>query len=236
MSDEFRIIVNFDDAVGNDVQTTFADITGINSELEHGMRKLLAHFPSLKRPKIYMVAGLEQNVVVTDSTLSLSADKYMGADYPLYKDCFYDYERIGMMRERIVPDYLLGFMTANFPFQGNDAMLLDRMLYAGKLRYILSQLIPNRPKWDYVGYIQYQYEWCEKHEAEIWQLIDQNQYLLKPDAYNTDEFFRSFRCTSPLSDSSPDRVGVWLGYRLVDAYMKNHKQTTWQELINKTEL
>jgi hypothetical protein len=219
-----------------DEQAKFADIKAINEELSYGMETLLAEFPSLKQPKIYMhVSGLNQNVIVTDEILSLSADKYLGADYPLYQDFFYDYQRQLMSLDRIVPDYLLGFMMANFPFEGNNEILLDQMLYEGKLRYILSCLIPVREVWEYVGYTKEQFSWCKDHESKIWKTILQNQHLFTPNYVTTSQYLKEAPYTASLPTESPGKVGIWLGYRIIASYMEKHPQTTMLELINKTD-
>jgi len=219
-----------------DEQTKLADIRSINEELAEGMKTLLAEFPSLKQPKIYMhVSGLNQNVIVTDNILSLSADKYLGADYPLYQDFFYDYQRKLMSTDRIVPDYLLGFLMANFPFEGNGEVLLDRMLYEGKLRYILSRLLPHRESREYVGYSQEQYRWCLDRQAKIWQLVLENQHLFQPNYIVTSQYLKEAPYTQSLPMESPGRVGIWLGYQIILSYMKNHTNTSLQALMKKTD-
>ncbi|MDR0835245.1 MAG: gliding motility protein GldB, partial [Tannerella sp.] len=159
-----------------DEQEKFTDISSINQELADGMAVLLQHFPALKQPELYFhVSGLNQNVIVTDDLLSISADKYMGVDYPLYQDFFYDYQRQLMSPDRIVPDALLGFLTANFHFKGKHEILLDNIVYQGKLRYFISQLLPERKIWEYVGYNAEQYAWCSSNEARIWKFILENK-------------------------------------------------------------
>jgi hypothetical protein len=215
-----------------DEQEKMINITGINKELAYGIKTLLINFPALKQPRIYMhVSGLNQNVVVTDDVLSLSADKYMGADYPLYQDFFYDYQRQLMTPERIVPDYILGFMTANFPFKGNNEILLDRILYEGKLRYILSLLLPGRKIWENVGYSKEQYQWCIDHEAKIWTLILENKHLFTPDYRVAERYIKPAPYTAFLPVEAPGRVGVWLGFRIVCSYMKNNPHTSFCELM-----
>jgi hypothetical protein len=217
-------------------QEKLADITGINKELASGMELLFRHFPSLKQPRIYMhVSGLSQNIVVSDSVLSLSADKYLGADYPLYQDYFYDYERHLMTPERIVPDYLLGFLMANFPFKGNNEILLDKMLYEGKLRYILSCLLPEREIQEYVAYNEEQYHWCKTHEVKIWKLILENKHLFAPDFHVSEQYIKPAPHTASLPAESPGRVGVWLGFQIVRSYMKNNSRTSWAELMEAND-
>jgi hypothetical protein len=219
-----------------DEQTKLADINSVCEELAGGMKILLAEFPSLKQPKIYMhVSGLNQNVIVTDDILSLSADKYLGADYPFYQDYFYEYQRQLMSPDRIVPDYLLGFMMANFPFEGNEKVLLDRMLYEGKLRYILSRLLPRRKTWEYVGYTQEQYSWCMDRQSKIWQILLENQHLFQPNYIVTSQYLKEAPYTPSLPTESPGRVGIWLGYRIIHSYMENHPQVSLQALVKMTD-
>ena len=219
-----------------DQQVKFQDISELNKELSSGMEILLENFPMLKQPKIYMhVSGLNQNVIVTDEILSISADKYLGADYFLYQDHFFDYQRQLMSPDRVVPDYLLGFMMANLPFIGNADRLLDRILYEGKLRYILSQIIPNRKDWEYVAYNKEQYNWCLTNQARIWKSILEKQHLFQSDYLITSQYVNDAPYTVALPMESPGRVGIWIGYRIIDSYMKNHPKTSLQELMNITD-
>ena len=78
------------------------------------------------------VSGFNQNVLVGDSLLSLSIDKYMGKDYPLYQDFFYDSQKLKMQRGLVVPDYLAGWLMSEYPFAGKENVLLDRMIYEEK--------------------------------------------------------------------------------------------------------
>ena len=217
-------------------QEKFVDISKINKELSDGFHILLQHFPQIKPFKIYIhVSGFNQNVVVTDDIISLSTDKYLGSDYPLYQDFFYDYQRQLMTPERIVPDYLLGFLMANFPFAGDNDVLLDRMLYEGKLRYILSQLLPKRYEWEYVGYDKDQYKWCVKHQSLIWKTILENHHLFTGNFLITNQYLTEAPNTAYLPAESPGRVGIWLGFQIITSYMKQNPKTSRKELMEFTD-
>ena len=74
-----------------DAITQYDSVEDIEKSLGYGFAYLKENFPSMQIPAIYMhVSGFNQNVLVGDSLLSLSIDKYMGKDYPLYQDFFYD--------------------------------------------------------------------------------------------------------------------------------------------------
>jgi hypothetical protein len=220
----------------NDELKVMNDISLFNSELSQGFHVFSEHFPLVKHPQVYMhVSGLNQNVIVTDEILSLSADKYLGSDYPLYQEFFYDYQRQLMSPDRIVPDYLLGFMMANFPFKGNEDILLDRILYEGKLRYLLSRLLPDRQIWEYVAYNKEQYMWCSNNQSQIWKTILENQHLFTANYLTTAQYLKEAPHTAFLPVESPGRAGIWLGYQIIIAYMKQNPNTSLQQLMEITD-
>lgn len=217
-------------------QERFVNIQTLTDEVAHGLNVFLNEFPNIKRPQVYLhVSGLNQSVIVSNEILSLSADKYLGADYPLYERFFYDYQRQVMSRERMSPDYLLGFMMANLPFRGEADVLLDRILYEGKLRYILSQLLPHRQDWEYVGYSEAQYAWCASHQKRIWKTILENRHLFAGNYQITDQYLKEAPHTPFLPVESPGRVGIWLGYRIITSYMKKNPDTGFRELMELTD-
>ena len=219
-----------------DEQEKFVNLTEINKELSKGLYVFLHQFTQITPPKVYIhVSGFSQNIIVTDSILSLSADKYLGSDYPIYQDFFNDYRLQMMSPDRIVPDYLLGFMMANLPFTGDEDVLLDQILYEGKLRYILLQLLPKRQVWEYVGYDKKQYEWCSRHQSLIWKTILENHHLFTADYLTTIQYLKEAPHTAFLPVESPGRVGIWLGFQIISAYMKQKPDTDWRELMKFTD-
>ncbi len=217
-----------------DEQHFFLNTEEYEKELSIGFRILLNKFPEIKLPQIGMhVSGLNQNIIVTDSFLSLSADKYLGSDYPLYQQFFYDYQLKLMSPERVVPDYLLGFLMSRFIFKGNEDVLLDRMLYEGKLRYILSLLLPERQIWESVAYSEEEWNWCVKNEDKIWKTILQQKQLYTQDYLITSQYINEAPHTTPLTASSPGRVGIWVGYRIISSYMENNMEISVSELLKK---
>jgi hypothetical protein len=217
-------------------QDSLNDISEINHELSKGLTVFFEQFPQVKPTKVFLhVSGLNQSIIVTDDILSLSADKYLGANFPLYQSFFYDYQRQLMTQDRIVPDYLLGFLMANFPFKGDEDMLLDRILYEGKLRYALSRLLLDRQVWEYVGYNKEQYLWCSDNQSQLWKTILENQHLFTANYLTTTQYLKEAPNTAFLPTESPGRVGVWLGYQIVIAYMKQNPHISLLQLMEMTD-
>lgn len=89
----------------HDAEEKFKDLGWVEEKLTKGFKRLKKEVPALFVPHFYaQIAALNQSVVVGDSILGFSIDKYMGADYPLYKRFYYDYQCRSMEPDRIVPD------------------------------------------------------------------------------------------------------------------------------------
>jgi len=219
-----------------DEQQIFADVATVEDELEAAFRRLRQDFPEWQYPAVYLhVSGLYQNVVVGDSILSLSADKYLGADYPLYARFFYDYQLAAMAPERLAPDMLLGFLMTNLPFQGRTDVLLDRMLYEGQLRYLLSQLLPRRKTHEYLAYNEKQHAWCHKYRKRIWKTILENHDLFQTNPVAVQQYLTDAPYTAALPVESPPRAGVWVGFQIISSYMQRHPTTSLSELMRQTD-
>lgn len=203
-----------------DAINRFDSPTGIEEDLGNGFAWLKVNFPGMQIPAVYMhVSGLNQNILVGDSLLSLSIDKYMGKDYPLYQEFFYDYQREKMQETHIVPDYLAGWLMAEYPFQGNENVLLDRMIYEGKINYLLRQALPELKPEVLPGYTEAALNWCTENESNLWKAIINRKHLYTPDHLVTAKYFEDTPSTF-LSSDAPGNIGVWLGGQIIDKYMK----------------
>jgi hypothetical protein len=213
-----------------------ADISGIERQLADGVHILQSEFDSIRIPPFYMhVSGLHRNVIVTENFISLSADKYLGSDYAPYRRFFYDYQLRRMTPDRVAPDYLLGLLLTTFPFRGDSDRLLDRMLYEGQIRYLLSKLIPACSDAEIVGYSDEQEAWCRENESRIWAVMLREKHLYTADAFVVQKYMDDAPFTSFLSDRSPGRAGVWIGYRIVQAYMKRNAGMSVRQLMQQTD-
>jgi hypothetical protein len=184
------------------------------------MKSLL---PDIQIPAIYFhVSGLQQNFIVADSLISCSIDKYLGADFPLYQDYFYDYQLRNMTSSRMVNDYLTVWLKSENPFQGRDNVLLDRMIYEGKILYVMAAIFENIAYKDMMNLPDKEYDWLNNNESALWTTIIQRKHLYTPDIVTTEKYFLLSPATF-LADDAPGNIGSFLGYRIVQSYMRNTK-------------
>ncbi len=198
----------------------FADVSSIEKALGAAFAYLKAEWPALQVPAVYMhVSGLNQNVLVGDSLLSLSIDKYLGSAYPLYQEFFYDYQLRKMKPDYVAPDYLRAWLLSEFPFEGKETVLLERMIYEGKIIYLLQQALPETSPDVLFGYAPAESEWCTKNERALWRTILERKQLYTPDLLTTAKYFEEAPARF-LSEDAPGNLGRWLGWRIVSLYME----------------
>ena len=217
-----------------DALRCYEEVGELEDQLSAAFAFLKREIPDMQVPAVYMhVSGLNQNVLVGDSLLSLSIDKYLGADYPLYQDYFYAPQRMRMTPQQVAPDYLIGWLMAEYPFEGNERILLDRMVYEGKLRYAVCRAL-DQPLSAPMLFLPEVERWCEAHEAEMWQQIVERKQLYTPDQLTTDSYFDEMVSPFPESDA-PGNVGVWIGYRIVKRYMEESGATLREMLTTDAQ-
>lgn len=238
-----RMCAYFSDSVlvrlMEDADSVFRDMSPIEKELDEGFKGLEKEVPSLPLPRVYsQISALNQSVVVADSLLGFSLDKYMGADYPLYKRYYYPYQRRFMSPERIVPDCLIFYLLGQYPFpweEGHRA-LFDIMMYRGKIAWIVEHVFDADGSGEFsLGYTKEEREWCAGNEELLWNRMSEENQLLSTDPM----VIRAYISPNPgdvfFKQHTPPSVGVWLGMRLTDKWMKEHKDMTVGQLLEKTD-
>lgn len=182
-------------------------------------------------PRIYtQVCVLNESIVISDSLVGVGLDKYLGADYPLYKDYYYAYQRRTMERSQIVPDILFYYLGDQYGDHENRT-LLQRMVFAGKIHWVIAHLL-NKPLYEEMKFTGERRVWCISHEREVWQWLKENNMLQTTDWVRIMELMDPRECTVFFGPEASDQVGLWLGGQIVDSYMKRNKNIQWQELLH----
>ena len=243
--DEYRIndkmLAYFSDTtlikLMHDAEAKFKSVDDIEKKLTNGFVRLKKEVPSLPVPRFYtQISALNQSIVVSDSIVGISIDKYMGEDYPLYKDYYYKHQRSSMKPDRIVPDCFVFYLLSLYPHTWpTHHTLLDVMMHRGKIYWIVSNILGYKSFYEQMGYNKEEKQWCAKHKLELWNQIIERGHLEEKDPM----LIRSYMQTNPyipiMGKDTPPAIGVWVGIHLIDAYMKMHKEMTYEELLNTTD-
>ncbi len=217
----------------NECLTQYAVISKIEKDLTEAFKRAKVFFPKNDAPQIYfhVSAGANPDAILFDNNIAISIDNYLGADFYLYKNTVYDYLRYNMRREKITSDIITIWLASNFPFIRQNNLLIEEMLYRGKILYLLSVLLPEEKEEILMGYSLEQWEWCKQREADFWLYMIENKHLFSTEGRLVVKYLNDAPFTSFFSDESPGRVGVFVGWQIVESYMRNNPQITPLQLV-----
>ena len=128
-----------------EVENQYADINDLNKELTLAFKELQKLLPDMSVPVVYtQIGALTQSIIVGDSTLGISLDKYLGADYPLYSHYYPEDQRRQMKRQMIVPDCMSFYILSKYPLHEADTAMDVRRQHMGKIQWVVNKVTKKR--------------------------------------------------------------------------------------------
>ena len=217
-------------------QTLFANVDSLQETLNMGFSRLHFLYPEWEIPTLYLfVSGFNSSVMYYENIMGVGVDMYLGSDYPYYNQVVYDYQKQTMRKACVAGDVLSMYLAYHISYNSEYNRLLEQMIFRGKQLFLLAQLLPNEPVWEVIGYSKEQWDWCEQYEQAIWNRIMQKRDLFKTESNVLSSYMNDGPFTAEVTQDSPGRLGVWVGWRIVDSYMRNNKDVTLRELMNEND-
>jgi hypothetical protein len=168
--------------------------------------------------------------------MSISLDKYLGVGYKYYQMLRTPaYIERNMHPAKIPSDVMLAYAMTEFEYKPLTDHLLSQMLYYGKIHLFLDAMMPEEPdslKW---GYTQKQLDWCIKNEQKMWLVLVDEKALFSSSYKEINRYINPGPFTPAFPKYSPGGVGQWIGYRIVESYLKKNPQVTLQTLMDEND-
>ncbi len=223
------------------VRITFADIADIQQPLNAAFARLTYLYPTITLPTItFFVSGFNASILYFEEEtpqpithIAVGVDMYLGSDYEYYNRVVYNYQKHMMRKECIPADIVSTYLFHHFPYTSTKSRLLENMIYRGKILYVLSLLFPGESRGEIIGYTSSQIKWAEYYEAEIWKMMMDKKDIFSTEPMVLTSYLNDGPFTSEISQESPARLGIWIGMRICESYMKNNPHVTIQELLQE---
>jgi uncharacterized protein YjaZ len=110
------------------------------------------------------------------------------------------------------------------------------MIAEGKKLVLMQHYLPEKTDGELIKYTDEQLEWVQTNEGEIWKYFVENKMIFSTDLTLATRFIEEAPFSKfylDIDKESPGRVGSWLGWQIVKAYMKN-TDATLADLINSS--
>ncbi len=204
----------------------FQDFKDEKQDITQLFKHLKYFFPEFKTPRVITVTSnvdYRNKSIVTDSIVLISLDTYLGENHKFY-DGIQQYLTQNFIASQITPDLATEY-AKKYSYQVDKKTLLDEMIYFGKLLYFKDEVLPLKTDAEKIGYTQEQLDWAIVNESEIWRHFIEKELLYGTDSKLPGRFINPAPFSKfylELDNESPGRIGQYIGWQIVRAYMKNN--------------
>lgn len=225
--------------LSSSVKKAYPDFTPHQQKLEDAFKHVRYYYPKQKIPRlITFVSGFAVQTPIGNDYIGIGLDMFLGSHgnrfYPALRQSIPHYIARRFTPENISPRVIEAFAREEmFPEDDKDRNLLSKMIYNGKILYLMDSFLPEAPDTLKIGYTKQQLEWCQENEGGIWAYFLENELLYESDYMKIQKYLAEAPFTPGLgenSDSAP-KLGVWTGWQIVRKYMDHNPKLTLQELM-----
>ena len=221
-----------------ETQKQFKTVDELEKQLETLFKHVKYYDPKFKIPRVIsMLTNIDYDnrVIVADSLVLISLDAYLGEKHPFHND-YPQYIKQNNTPEHLVVDVANAIITKQVPLDRNRKFL-DKIIAEGKKMYVLDLYLPEVSDQEKIGYTATKFQWALQSEEDVWKY-----FISKDLLYSTDvKLNQRFIDIAPFSkfymgedNLSPGRIGVYIGWQIVRAYMRNN-DVSLRQLMNTKE-
>ena len=219
-----------------DTEDMYADMSWFKKEITPAFTLYLTHFPNEKIPDFCtLVSGIDfqmPQVFGYENTIFICLDMYLGKDNKHYGQAgMPKFISARCEKKYMVTDCFSKALVYRHLPDRTLVTLLDNMVDAGKKMLFTQTMFPTTSAQDILGYSKEQYKWATSHESAIWHYLVEKNLVFD----NTDNVIRRMIDETPFTrdfgNDSPGRLGVFIGFQIVQSYMKTHPGTTLKDLM-----
>lgn len=223
-----------------DTELQYADMGWFREQITPALTLYLTHFPSEVVPDFCtLISGIDfqmPQVFGYDNTIFICLDMYLGHDYKYYAQAnMPKYIAARCERKYMLTDCFSKALVYRHLPDKTLVTLLDNMIDAGKKMLFTQTMFPTTPAKDILGYTEEQYKWASDHESAVWHYLVEKNMVYD----NTENVIRRMMDETPFTrdfgNQSPGRLGVYVGFQIVQSYMKTHPGTTLKDLMKMTD-
>ncbi|MDD3721010.1 MAG: gliding motility lipoprotein GldB [Lutibacter sp.] len=220
-------------------QAVFGDFENEKAQIEDLFKHVKYEHPNFNPPKIItLITDLDyQNkIVYADSLLFVSLDMYLGKNSEVYQD-FPVYLSQNFDKSQLIVDMASAISDRYFTAD-KSRKFLDMVIGAGKKMYMIDRYLPSISDARKIGYNETEYEWAMTNEAQIWKYFIEKKLLYSTDSGLYDRFIANAPFSKfyiDIDKESPGKIGIWMGWQIVRAYMNNNNVTLQQLLQTDAE-
>lgn len=218
------------------ISEKFSNLSVIKSKIKDGFLHLNYHFPKGKLPKnvVFMNSLFASNVFCTENEIAIGLERYLGNKTDVIKELpeqeFFQWIKEGMQTEYLERDVLTSWIMTHY-LPETKQNTADAIIRWGKIIYLTEASFPKEEKNIIIRYSKKDYDWAIENEYSFWKYLVDEKLLFSENERDQANFLNDAPFTVGLPEKGPDRLGQFLGWRMIQSYLEQYPETTLEELI-----
>lgn len=237
-TNRIKLFVNdvFVKRVENRISEKFGKLQSQKTKLNSGFSYLNHHFPAGKIPKniVFINSFFASNVFCTEHEIAVGLERYLGPETDVIKELpsqdFFQWVKDRMRVEYLERDVLTAWIMTHYVSENKENMAAAIVNW-GKIIYLTEAAFPKIAPHLLLRYSKKDYDWSLKNEYPFWKYLVQQKLLFSKNERDMANFLNDAPFTAGLPEKGPDRLGQFLGWRMIHAYMEQNPETSLEELV-----
>jgi len=221
----------------------FPDIDMLDKELTEAFKHYKYYFSEKTIPDIYtFISGFNASIIIDTNILGIGLDRYLGTECEYYNQLgLPEYERTNMYKGKIVTDCMFAWVSTEWYFNKEGIKkklvnnVLNNIIHEGKLVYLVKSLVPREDISIIMGFSADQMKFCRRNEKQMWTYLIEHKLLFNSNRMTVNKLIGEAPFTSYFPSDSPGRAAVWIGYRIVEQYMRKNPDLTLTDLMENND-
>lgn len=221
--------------LAQEAEEKFGDMQKEKQELETAFKSIKYYYPEFKEPVVKtFVSGFNQDFFISDSLLVFGLDYFIGKGAS-YRPDAYDYILQRYERDYMVPAAMLLLSNRFNRADPANRNLLADMISAGKAYYFVQTIMPCTPDSLIIGYTSQQMADVHYNEGKIWAHFIEKSLLYEKNPFVLAKYIGERPNVPEIDAKAPGRIGAWVGWQIIKAYMERRPEVTLPQLMADTD-
>ena len=222
-------------------QVIYPNLDQIEKDFESAFQFYKYYFPDQPVPDVttflseYTIGAF----IYGENSLACGLDFFLGENYPYanlnpQNPNFSSYLTRTFNRDHLVAKTLQPLIE-DMVGAPRGTRMLDHMVNNGKKLYLLDKLLPHHPDSVVMEVSGEQIEWLKDNELEMWAYFLKENLLYSTEWQNIRKFVEYSPHSPGMPPEAPGRTANWVGWKIVEAFMKNRPETSMDQLLTMTD-
>ncbi|MBS1505031.1 MAG: gliding motility lipoprotein GldB [Bacteroidetes bacterium] len=206
----------------------------LKEEFQRAFANMKYYYPDFQPPRIEtVITGMESDLYVSDSLIIVGLDYYLGRRSS-YKPDMYAYMLRRYEENFIVPSALLlyGIDSKYNKTNLNDRTMMAEMITYGKAYYFAKHMLPCVHDSVFIGYTGKEIEGAKANQDMIWKRFVQDEALFSTSQRMKERYIGERPKTYEVGNECPGRIGTWVGWQIVNEFIKVKPDVSLPALMN----